>query len=663
MAFAPSIPTRPSGRSAARSAFALTALVLALAPYGVLPIDGALAAEVVVRITDRLEPAQVTVAPGTTVTWVNEDGERHRVRSESGPTRFDSGNLETGESFSFGFTEPGEYRYVDARNDDEQAYWGTVVVTANEAPPPDPPPDPGPPPPPPPPGGGGGETVSIGDRVYVPFTVTVPVGSSVSWRNNDDRIHTVTSTGGLFDSGIMQVGDLYSRTFNQAGAFDYFCTVHPDMTGSVIVTGDEAVPDPPPDDPPPEPDPGPPPDPGPAPSGDVRIVDFSYSPQSITVAAGTSLTFANAGAAPHTVTATAGGFDSGLLLAGDTYRRSFPTPGTYDYFCTVHPEMTGRVVVTGSAAPGPTPPEPDPPPEPPDPDPPPGPPPSGDVRIVDLAYSPRSLTVAAGTTVTWANAGDLPHTVTAPNGSFDSGIMLASDTYRRRFATPGTYEYLCTIHPAMTARVVVTGAASGAGGTDAADSAAAEPDAGALRPLPDAAAPFSGEPAQVAGSSSDAAPAAAAPVLAEMIDFDYDPAVVTVPVGGSVEWRNAGVAPHTVTARDGSFDSGLVVTGDAWVGTFGTIGEWEYFCTVHPNMTGTLRVVPAASEAAPIGAQAPAAGPTIDFSQLASESLLPEPTGTSPLHGALLVAMGVVAVAIVAAGAALAQPFRRPPAA
>ena len=55
----------------------------------------------VVRITDRLEPAQLEVSPGTTVTWRNEDDERHRVRSREGPVEFDSGNLEPGEGFTF----------------------------------------------------------------------------------------------------------------------------------------------------------------------------------------------------------------------------------------------------------------------------------------------------------------------------------------------------------------------------------------------------------------------------------------------------------------------------------------------------------------------------------------------------------------------------------
>ena len=61
------------------------------------------------------------------------------------------------------------------------------------------------------------------------------VGTTVVWKNIDNAIHTVTSIDGEFDSDIMSVGDSYENTFNSPGKWDYFCIVHPWMTGSVDV--------------------------------------------------------------------------------------------------------------------------------------------------------------------------------------------------------------------------------------------------------------------------------------------------------------------------------------------------------------------------------------------------------------------------------------------
>jgi plastocyanin len=83
----------------------------------------------------------------------------------------------------------------------------------------------------------------------------------------------------------------------------------------------------------------------------VSIVDFAFQPASIEVAAGSTVTWTNTGAAPHTVTADNGAFDSGQLKPGATFSQTFTTPGTYTYHCEIHPQMTGTVVVTEAAAP------------------------------------------------------------------------------------------------------------------------------------------------------------------------------------------------------------------------------------------------------------------------------------------------------------------------
>jgi plastocyanin len=85
-------------------------------------------------------------------------------------------------------------------------------------------------------GGGGGTEVSMEDIQFNPAEVTVSVGDTVTWTNNDSVGHDVT--GDSFSSGEpggLAGGDTFERTFEEAGTFDYVCTVHPGMEGTVVV--------------------------------------------------------------------------------------------------------------------------------------------------------------------------------------------------------------------------------------------------------------------------------------------------------------------------------------------------------------------------------------------------------------------------------------------
>jgi len=82
----------------------------------------------------------------------------------------------------------------------------------------------------------GGAAVSIVDFAFQPGSVEVPVGGSVTWTNNGSATHTVTSDSGAFDSGQLAPGASFSQTFDTAGTFTYHCSIHPQMTGTVIVT-------------------------------------------------------------------------------------------------------------------------------------------------------------------------------------------------------------------------------------------------------------------------------------------------------------------------------------------------------------------------------------------------------------------------------------------
>jgi plastocyanin len=79
------------------------------------------------------------------------------------------------------------------------------------------------------------------------------------------------------------------------------------------------------------------------------------------------------------------------------------------------------------------------------------------IKIENFAFSPTVATVKVGTTVTWTNNDTDPHTVTSmDNGPIKSPTMQQGDTFKYTFTAPGKFEYLCTIHPFMTATVVVT---------------------------------------------------------------------------------------------------------------------------------------------------------------------------------------------------------------
>jgi plastocyanin len=72
---------------------------------------------------------------------------------------------------------------------------------------------------------------------FSPANFTVKVGKSVTWSNGDGSTHTVTSTtSGLFDSGSIPSGGTYSHTFSQPGTYQYYCTIHPWMKGTIVVT-------------------------------------------------------------------------------------------------------------------------------------------------------------------------------------------------------------------------------------------------------------------------------------------------------------------------------------------------------------------------------------------------------------------------------------------
>ena len=81
------------------------------------------------------------------------------------------------------------------------------------------------------------------------------------------------------------------------------------------------------------------------------------------------------------------------------------------------------------------------------------------VDIANFAFSPQTLTIQVGDTVTWTNRDDVQHSATSTTGAFDSGLRPQGQSYSFTFTEPGTYDYLCTPHPTMTGQIVVQAAA------------------------------------------------------------------------------------------------------------------------------------------------------------------------------------------------------------
>jgi plastocyanin len=283
---------------------------------------------------------------------------------------------------------------------------------------------------------------------YAPASASIPAGTTVRWVNASSAPHTVTGFG--VDSGIIPVGGQSTYTFSRPGTYSYSCMLHPGMTGVIVVyaaTSGGPVPPPPPV-PTPRPVPTLPPPPPPAPGvADVTMTqgaDFAFSPATLTVPLGTTVRWTNATSAPHTVTAA--GFDSGTIPSGGTYSHTFTQAGTFSYRCAFHPNMTGTIVVSGTATPPPsaTP-----------------PPVSATTQVMlikddgDYSFAPAALSIKVGTVVTWLNTtGD---TLTVDGVDIHSApIAREGGTWSHLFTRPGTYTYGSSQRPEMSGTIIVS---------------------------------------------------------------------------------------------------------------------------------------------------------------------------------------------------------------
>ena len=174
-------------------------------------------------------------------------------------------------------------------------------------------------------------------------------------------------------------------------------------------------------------------------------------------------------------------------------------------------------------------------------------------------YRPDVAVVSQGYTVEWTNSDSVAHTVTSAEDfgeTFDSSLMSAGDVFTldTNNLEIGEYEYLCIVHPWMVATLVIE-----------------EPKEPQKVSIP-----------QGAGIPEDG-------------QIYYDPQVIDVTVGTTISWDNMDTTVHTVTSgqvpeADGLFDSEMMAAGDSFEFTFTDAGSYDYYCTFHPWMLGTVNV-------------------------------------------------------------------------
>lgn len=214
------------------------------------------------------------------------------------------------------------------------------------------------------------------------------------------------------------------------------------------------------------------------------------------------------------------------------------------------------------------------------------------ITIQNFAFSPATITIPAGTTVTWTNQDTVAHTATSDTGAWDSGTLATGQSYSHTFDTPGTYPYHCTIHPFMKATIIVQAASTGGATATAPASVSTVAAATATSPASVATAtsiPLAAYPAHPARRSHARAHKT---VLTKEVNGQYAfmARKLTVKVGTKITWKNVSDAPHTVTGT-GSWKANLQLNqGKSVSFTFKKPGTYHYYCAIHPYMKATIVV-------------------------------------------------------------------------
>jgi plastocyanin len=222
-------------------------------------------------------------------------------------------------------------------------------------------------------------------------------------------------------------------------------------------------------------------------------------------------------------------------------------------------------------------------------------------------YDPDPITIKQGDGVQWTNEDNAPHTVTSrQEGVFDSGLINPANTWLLNTAeiVPAEYEYYCTLHPFMVATLVVSDgetapaqssetATVAQGGSVNNQSGRSANETAAGNNTTNQATSTNAPPASGSVTTVSIVVGASVPTNAQF----YEPNPARTAVGSMVTWVNDDTAPHTVTSGtvernsptpDGRFDSGIMNPGDSFPFVFDSAGEYPYYCSIHPWMTGKV---------------------------------------------------------------------------
>jgi plastocyanin len=378
-------PPPPPGNGSGIAAFALSPATVTLAPGGTAPLE---------PVATTASGARVPTLPQ--IAWSVQDGSRVRV----------AGGVVT--ALAAGATT------VTASFAAEGQTWtatANVIVTAPPA--------------------NSSATVQGVEDAFTPSTVTIAPGGTVTW-TMDDEEHSVTWTGAAppgGNTGRIDDDEAVSRTFPTAGTFAYTCDRHDgEHGGTVIVEGSTAAP---------------------------VLTAVVISPASPSVAVGTTVQLSATGL--DQAGRTMAGLPAAQWSTADATRATVSATGLVTGVAAGTVAVTARITHGGAtreatvnvAVGGTT--TPPPPTNP-------SPPLAATVTTPGESFSPASVTIRTGGTVTWQFTGSTRHNVTF-NGNAPAGGNIpdtnAGGSAQRQFATAGTYAYTCTRHDGMNGTVVV----------------------------------------------------------------------------------------------------------------------------------------------------------------------------------------------------------------
>jgi plastocyanin len=446
-------------------------------------------------------------------------------------------------------------------------------------------------------------------RFYTPSNLTIQGNTTVTWTNNDTVLHTVTSgnpnegPSDVFDSSLIEPNNQFNYTFSDEGQFKYYCTLHPFMTGTVtvtkqiqpIVTTPDKLPK----------------------MFNVSIAEGSsfpnnrifFAPPEINVAPNATVVWTNDDSIMHSVTSGKPRegpneeFDSGIIQAADSFSHTFSKSGAYDYYSNLQPYMIGKVIVglyvynlqvndriypisfllTGDGNQlqkislqtiNPT----------------------LEIRLASKSagnmtlvipralldkIDPKGMDDAFG--VVANRAVGLEETSTTPTSrtlvvQFDPGVNYIQILGTKSIEPENTQ----TVLPSLSVTNTSKTSAISPDSTAKLEDPSSEP-----KPSVNDTSPKTG------GSTVSILPGASSPSNGKY----FTPESISIPKGTTVTWTNDDVTLHTVTSgtpEEGNvgteFDSSYMAAGKTFQHQFNTAGIFDYYCTLHPFMTGNVKV-------------------------------------------------------------------------